>query len=347
MKNTLTWMSCSLFLMHSVACASLSEKRQLKENGKTNETVCMHELNAQLKPGLSDGCLQINDLGRSLKAYLPGNSESFPRAAIVVLHGGGGSGAEVSDPSKSAMSVFRDIADRDNLLIIYPEGSLKSDGRFGWNDCRADDKQSQKIDDLAFLEKLILQLRKNFGLKKENIFMAGTSNGAMMTFRVALEKPELIAAFAASSGGIAAKPLPGECSKTATKTMPILLMNGTNDSVVPAQGGCVAQIGPRKCTRGTVKSTDETLKYWLENNGLTQTQPMLTKFDTDPSDGTVAEEIIFNHSTTPLHFWKLHQAGHAVASIKFKNKNRLAGLQSNDVEFAQVAWNFFKKFVVP
>jgi polyhydroxybutyrate depolymerase len=138
--------------------------------------------------------------------------QNTPAALVVVLHGGGGSGEQVSDNSKSPLSVFNQVAEDKNLIVVYPTATKDNTGKNGWNDCRSDDMSKNRVDDSSFLASLIQEMSGNYGLSRNQAFMSGHSNGAMMSFRMALEHSDLIGAIATSAGNIAKNPIAGACS---------------------------------------------------------------------------------------------------------------------------------------
>lgn len=128
---------------------------------------------------------------------------------MFVLHGGDGIGLGVAETGAHPLSVFRTVADREGFVVVYPGGLPASDGQEGWVDCRADDRASSNADDVGFLAALIEKVRTQYSLSPTRVFMAGGSNGAMMTQAFAIARPELVAAVASSGGALAANPRPG------------------------------------------------------------------------------------------------------------------------------------------
>ena len=97
------------------------------------------------------------------------------KAAIIVLHGGGGSAAQVR-----ASFGMDEVAERDGLLIAYPDGIRRH-----WNDGRDDFRVyggETPPDDFAFLTELARILAGKTG--DGPVFVAGISNGGMMTYRL-------------------------------------------------------------------------------------------------------------------------------------------------------------------
>ena len=294
--------------------------------------------------GLSDHTLSVAGVTRQYRVHVPAaiaaNPAVAPKAVVFVLHGGGGTGLDVAILGAHALSVFRTVADREGFVVVYPGGSFGTDGQAGWNDCRSDDRNTSGADDVGFLAALIERLGVQYGLSSSRLFMAGGSNGAMMTHAFAIAHPTRVGAVAASAGNLAEAPRSGACAAGPVTPVPILIVHGTADTQMPYEGGCVANIGGA-CNRGRVISAEATRDRWLAANGLTAVTPTQATINLDPTDGGSARRFDYS-GATPLRWWQLEGAGHTVASrTVLIAPNALTGIQNRDVEFAEIAWEFF------
>jgi polyhydroxybutyrate depolymerase len=292
--------------------------------------------------GLSTQTIQVNNQARKYLVYRP-TGLNKPVAVVMVLHGGGGAGLDVAQPGVHPLSVFRNVADTAKILVVYPEGSPDSQGNPGWNDCRNDDQSGAQGDDLSFLQQLMARLSQEMGLTAKNIYLTGTSNGALMTFSYAFNFPSTIKAIAVSSGNLPLNPAPGACTNGSSVPLPILITHGTLDPAMPSDGGCVANLGGA-CNRGRVVSQTATLNYWLQRNNLTNVTPTSTTFNVNNNDaGNVVKRVY--EGTNPLVYYVLNDAGHAVPSLTvFSATTSASGAQNRDIEYATEAWKFFRQF---
>jgi polyhydroxybutyrate depolymerase len=290
--------------------------------------------------GMTTNYLTVNNVKRKYLVYRPIGITEI-NAVVLVLHGGGGLGIGVSDIGAHPLSVFRTIADNEKFLVVYPEGSLDIQGNPGWNDCRSDDYSGSQGDDVSFLKQLNSILISELNISSNKMFLAGTSNGALMTYSYAFQFPETIKAIAVSSGNLPEFPESGLCTNGSNLPLPILMTQGTSDPAMPANGGCVADIGG-KCNRGKVISQTATINYWLQRNGLQNVTPTISNFDFNTNDAGNVEKRVYN-GTKPLVYFVLNNAGHAVPSkTVFTNSTPASGIQNRDIEFAEEAWSFFK-----
>jgi polyhydroxybutyrate depolymerase len=75
---------------------------------------------------------------------------------------------------------------------------------------------------------------------------------------------------------------------------------------------------------------------------LQNVTPTISNFDFNTNDAGNVEKRVYNGSK-PLVYFVLNNAGHAVPSkTVFTNSTPASGIQNRDIEFAEVAWSFFK-----
>lgn len=278
--------------------------------------------------------MTVAGIERSFMVHVPRNLTQA-RGIVLVLHGGSGSGATAASFTQSPQAVFREVADREGLLAIYPTA------RSGhWNDCRGDAPGIGSDDDVAFFDALLTRLQGELGIDARRIFMSGTSNGAMMSMRYATERPARIAAIAVSSGNLPARPKAGACTSGPTTPVPILLTHGALDDVVPYGGGCVAPQLTSNCSQGTVISAEATRDRWRTANGVSNVTAVVTQFNPTSDDGGPAVQSRYV-GATPVEWWRLEGAGHNPPSRSVFLDRIVGGVQNRDVEFAEISWTFF------
>jgi len=292
--------------------------------------------------GLSEHSIAVGGVDRRYRVHMPATLREAPRALVLVLHGGGGIGPDVTRLGAHPLSVFRTVADREGFVVVYPAGLPARDGRAGWVDCRGDERLFAATDDIGFLAALIQRLQEQLSLTPRQVFMAGTSNGAMMTFALAMARPELLGGAATAGGNLAQHPRAGPCAAGPKAPVPMMLVHGTADAQMPYAGGCVADLGGA-CNRGRVISSEATRDRWLQANGLAGVVPTQQAVERDDTDGGPAQRFDYA-GAVPLRWWRLDGAGHTVPSRTVNiAPNRLTGTQNRDVEFAEVAWEFFQE----
>ena len=293
--------------------------------------------------GLTEHLMQVGGVTRRFLVHVPSTLVE-PRGVVLVLHGGGGAGAGVSELGTHPLSVFRTVADREGFVVAYPEGLPANDaeGLPGWVDCRADNTVASGANDIAFLSALAEGLADDYDLPPSRVFMAGGSNGAQMTHAFAFHHSDLVGAVATGAGSLALTPLPGPCTQGPSQPVPIVLVHGTADTQMPYNGGCVANVGG-SCNRGRVIGAIATRDRWLQINGLSGVVPTETVVNLTQFDAGDAHRFRYE-GPVPVEWWRLDDAGHTVPSrAVLVPPSLLVGIQNRDIEFAEVAWDFFER----
>jgi poly(3-hydroxybutyrate) depolymerase len=173
----------------------------------------------------------IITVGGAKRSYLISTPRSkMPTKLVIGLHGFGDS------PRKFAYySALHNSVD-DQTLLIYP-AAVKPNTKAikaGWNSgfCCGSGWVS-KTDDVLLIKTLITETSATYGIKAENTFLVGFSNGAFMAQRFVAERPELIGGIVAASGTIGTTKI----SIEPKAAVPILLMHGKKDKTIPFLGG--------------------------------------------------------------------------------------------------------------
>lgn len=317
--------------------SGLSCKKKSTDTPAVNPTVIPYA------DGMSTNFITVNGSSRKYLVYRPGGISKV-NALVMILHGGGGAGLGVAEPGTHPLSVFRQVADTAKCMLVYPEGSPDKLGNPGWNDCRGDDESGSQGNDMLFLSQLNTKLATELGLTAQQIFLTGTSNGALMTLSYAFLHPQTVKAIAISAGNLPLNPEPGTCTTGSSVPLPIMITYGTADPAMPAGGGCVANLGGA-CNRGRVVSQTATINYWLQRNYLVNVNPQVNTFDINPNDAGNVEKRVYP-GTYPMVLYLLNNAGHTVPSRTVLSATTTAsGAQNRDIEFAVEAWQFFRGFL--
>lgn len=180
---------------------------------------------------------------------LPANPKGAP--LIVALHGGGGS----PDTFGKASGLAR-AATRAGFAVAFPAGSGKrGDGLLTWNAgyCCGYAARTQ-ADDLGFLKAVAKDAAGRFGVDGSGVYLAGMSNGSMMSETFAAKNPGFVRAVAGVSG-------PMDTSRTRVQgKVPALIIHGTADTNVPYDGGR----GTSSRTRTSFASVASVVKAFLK-----------------------------------------------------------------------------------
>jgi polyhydroxybutyrate depolymerase len=279
---------------------------------------------------------------RWFRYYAPRNLPPHP-AVVFLLHGGTQSMRELFRPNAGGTQEWVTVADDEGFLLVVPNGINVNTGdpsgdHQNWNDCRGDIPNDSTADDVGFISTLIDWAVVNFSIDPERVYSTGASNGGMMSYRLAVELPDRIAAVAAF---IANAPAVNECELPSTP-IPVFMANGTDDRYVPWEGGSIPG------GRGTVLSVDETLDQWLGANHLGPVPDEQWSYpDLDPADGCTVRgrRWIATENGGEVVMLTMEGAGHTMPSRLHHVPRWILilfgfGNQNHDIEGAREAWEF-------
>ncbi|MBI1256867.1 MAG: hypothetical protein GC204_05310 [Chloroflexi bacterium] len=265
---------------------------------------------------------------RDYLLYLPMNyNREQPIPLVLVLHGGGGTAHHMI---KLTQSMFNTLADEHNFMVVYPNGFGRQ-----WNDGRFETR-GRNMDDVGFIRELIDSLATAYAVDLEHVFVTGISNGGHMAYRLACDMPDRIAGIAP-----VAALMPGNLEQACrpARPMPVLIIAGTDDPLVPYRGGAV-QVGTQQ--RGTVASADTTLRFWAKINGCTG-EPLVTDLeDRDPRDGTHIRETLYSSCDAPTVLYSIVGGGHTWPGGKQYLDERMIGKTSREFDASEMIWGFFR-----
>ncbi len=180
----------------------------------------------------------------------------LPAPTVFVLHGGTRSAAKMRRSTG-----FHDQGAVSGFVTVYPDGIGNH-----WNDAREaftvrGNQGGEDIDDVGFLKALAARLAADGVADLRRIYVTGSSNGGMMSFRLACEAADVFAAFAPV---IASLPAKAEHSCQPSRPAPLMMINGTEDRLTPYEGGAVAAMLPGD--RGAVLSVPRSIDIFHRIN---------------------------------------------------------------------------------
>lgn len=276
-----------------------------------------------------------------LKA-VPTQSVAGKRPLVIVLHGSGASAAQVLGRAfpPSPLSVWLEIAEREQLVIVAPEGT-KRRGERAWNDGFAAIASNPKVDDVGFINAIIDRAIAEDDVDPERIYVIGVSKGGMMAYRIAAELAPRLAAFSAVLAGMpvhATYPMPAI-------PLSALIVAGTADPFIPYSGG---KFPYTLWFLAPMLGIEASTAVWRELAGLPEV-PDIAPIAVHKG-GATTRAIRYtwcgNSSAQQVRLLKIEGGGHAEPSRKKRYPsvfNRFPGLQNADLEVAEEAWSFFKE----
>jgi polyhydroxybutyrate depolymerase len=191
---------------------------------------------------------------RSYLLHVP-DSSATARPLVMVLHGGGGNARNAE-----RMSGMSDIADRENFVVVYPNGSGRlRRALLTWNagNCcgMALDEQ---VDDVGFLNAVLDDVARRTPIDSRRLYVTGMSNGGMMTYRLGCESAARFAAIAPVAGAMNV-----DCRPAAA--LSVIAFHGTADQHVLYDGGTPSKSIDRHPRVDT--PVRQTITFWQQFDG--------------------------------------------------------------------------------
>lgn len=278
--------------------------------------------------GLSTHLLTHDGIERIYLRYVPpaARRADEPVQLVVLLHGGGGAGGSMMRYTR-----FNRLASESGFVVIYPSGLNRH-----WNDGR---EPYQGVDDVGFILKAIRQTIAETGQVDESrIFVAGMSNGGHMSQRLACEQAGLFAGVAVITAQFTPE-LIASCRPS--RPLAVLYLNGTEDPLVPYDGGAIA---PKWGSRGTATSTAETIAFWRHHNRCGEIPAVTQLPDLDTNDDTRVEQYDWPDCapTAPLRLYRIVGGGHTWPGKRQYLPQTVIGRTSNDVDANSLIYDFFR-----
>ncbi len=290
--------------------------------------------------GSADKSFKImhDGLLREYKVHLPENyNKNLPAPVVIFLHGGGGSMKEAYSEGMDKMS------DKYGFILAIPQGTGKKIlGKIigSWNSGNWSGSKKltpisccgyagdNNIDDVGFISKMIDEIKSNFSVDEKKIYATGMSNGAMMSYRLACELSNKIAAVA-----VVAPPFVPEVCDNA-KPISIMDIHGTADPCALYNGGfCENCLGKSLSTQ----SAKEIVNSWIMRDGcLSESEIIYNKGNAKCVDYSKCAQ------GTEVEFCTIEGGGHTWPSGNQYLPAEKIGPVSNDMSFDQM-WEFLKK----
>jgi polyhydroxybutyrate depolymerase len=310
----------------------------------------------------------VEDANRTFLVHLPrGYDPKTKYPVVLVLHD-----ADNDALDMIRLSGFDQTADEHGVIAVYPNGLRRR-----WTNLEAESQQTnrggygghrgggggmggggglgrprggqggggnrgagrQSSNELAFFNALLDQLEAEYSVDDNRIYATGFSDGGFMDFQLGCNLANRVAAIA-PVGAELAKSQAEFCKNWTYRPVPLLMINGTEDPVLPYKG--------RSGAMPTVSAPD-TAKDWAKTAGCSKNAQRTTlpprasgglQTNVDSySDCTQGAEVLLYSIVDGGHFWPGGEQPYVPA-------NKI-GRSSDDLEANEVIWKFFAAHPMP
>ncbi|HKI89350.1 MAG TPA: PHB depolymerase family esterase [Draconibacterium sp.] len=286
------------------------------------------------------GYLTFDGLDRSYELFVPDNySPEMKYPLVLILHGGGG---KAQGLVRTTRARFNQLANRDGFIAVYPNGFEKS-----WNDGARDTlapARKLNIDDVGFINALIIKLEKQLSINREQIYACGISNGGFMAQRLAYDLSDNIKGIGVVAANLSEvqsqKPFPEH-------PVPAIFINGTDDPLMPYQGGYITVFRQK---RGKVLSIEKTIETWKKIDSCAEKISETPFPDINKRDGCTAVKTTWRNPKnikTKVVAIKVEGGGHTWPGTNQYLPRKLVGNTNRDFNGCDEIWNFFQSIQAP
>ncbi len=279
--------------------------------------------------------ITVDGIKRDFLIHLPPNyTKNKPLPLVIALHGGGGN---AQDMEKLTNYGFNKLADKEKFIVVYPNGI----GRH-WNDGRNLSiyyTQRENINDVKFISNLIDYMIENYNVNSSRVYVTGMSNGALMTYRLAYELSNKIAAVAPVDGSI---PMNIYLNETPVSPIPVLMINNLGDPFILWDGGYIHN----DTSLGKLIGVEETAEFWAKEDNCSEIKSKEYLPDNDPNDGTRVWLREYKNNTTGLEvlLYGIDGGGHTWPDGYQYLSESIIGKTSRDINACNIIWEFFKRY---
>ena len=252
-----------------------------------------------------DFTLTHDSLTRSYRLHVPVDYNPDSIYPLVInMHGFGSNAFE-----QEIYTAFNIVADSAGFLVAYPNGIGET-----WNI-----SSSTGIDDVGFISALIDTIDLDYNIDLERVYATGMSMGGFMSYRLACELSDRIAAIASVAGLQAFYPCnPG-------RPVPVMQFHGTADPVVPYTG------------------VPTTINNWVNNNTCPETPVVTDLPDIDTTDNSSVTKSYYGpcDESTEVILYTLNGGEHTWPGAEI-----YIGVTNQDIKASYEIWDFFSRFTL-
>jgi len=285
-------------------------------------------------PGDHEYLVSVAGVERRYIVHLPPNRAARP-AVVLNFHGGG------SNPRQHRDYVHMDPqADRAGFIVVYPYGSgFFRERLLTWNagSC-CGWAMRENVDDVGFVRALLADLARRVDYDPRRVYATGLSNGAMMSYRLAVELPQAIAAIAPVGGGMVIG------TSVPSTAKPVLHIHSTDDPRALYEGGLGPPF-PLTNARVLHPSVEAGLALWARANGCTGPMQATTRREwTDAHDRLHTATLLqYTGCRVETALWRLSGAGHVWPGGTLDYLPRILGPGTRVIDANVVIWRFFAR----
>jgi polyhydroxybutyrate depolymerase len=283
----------------------------------------------QLEPGAHTQTVEVGSLTRSYVVHIPPCYDGSKPLPVVLIFHGGGSNAE----QMVRFCGLNEKADKAGFIAVYPSGTGLFPKMLTWNggNC-CGYAMRNNIDDVAFVRTLLDDLTNVAKIDPKRIYATGMSNGGIISYYLASNLSDRIAAIAPVGGPM------GTADCNPKRPVPVMHFHGTNDEFAAFNGGP----GPKSVGQTNFYSVEHSIQAWVKANGC-PSEPKIEKMPDKADDGMTVTKKTYGpgNGGSEVILFVIEGGGHTWPGRE-PHKQRL-GESTRDISANDLMWEFFQK----
>ncbi|MEO6425830.1 MAG: T9SS type A sorting domain-containing protein [Bacteroidia bacterium] len=259
--------------------------------------------------------IKSNNIMRKFRLYVPNSYNSSQAAPLILnLHG-----YTSNSSQQQSYSNFMPIADTAKFLMVFPDGKLTSGNQY-WNAGFGGPEN-----DVLFMNDLIDSLDLIYNIDLNSVYSCGMSNGGIMSYYLACNLPNRIAAIASVTGSM----LNSWFTCAPARPFPVMEIHGTADGTVNYNGDA------------TFSPIDSVVKKWKTHNNC-NTAPItysVPNVNTSDNSTAVNYKYINGNSGATVELYKVTGGSHS-----WPGAFPFIANTNEDFNASVEIWRFFRQY---
>lgn len=273
--------------------------------------------------------ITVDELKRTHWIHVPTKYDAKqPTPVVLALHG-----AMMDAKMMESFTGLSGAADKHGFIVVYPNGTGPGGILQTWNaGLFPGELNKQKADDVKYLAKVLDDVESVCNVDRKRVYVTGLSNGGMMSYRLASELADRIAAIAPVAGTMAVE------KYQPSRPISVVHFHGTKDTFVPYNGPANKKDTPVFLR---FRSVDDTIKTCLKANGcdeaaketeIDMTADKIKVIRKDYGKGKLGSEVVL---------YVIENGGHVWPGMTFGLA--LLGQSTKNISANEVMWDFFRR----
>ena len=281
--------------------------------------------------------IKVNGNTRTFDIQIPFELEPSMRYPLLIaLHGRAGNAKTIE-----YISQLTKLAKKRKFIVVYPNGyGLPGRYFYSWNAgfcCGL--AYEDKSNDIKYIKMLINSVVESYPINKDQIFITGISNGAMMAYALGTELNGLIKGIAPIAGTIGVRSThTSEINTISTPRAPlsVLIIHGLKDNRVPFNGGY-----GRNDKSFSFLPVSEAVNFWVKADKCST----IPKIEYLSGNSVIKESFTGGTNGSQVVLYKIIEGSHSWPGGKKTLGDDGIPCNKKICDASEIIWDFFTQII--